>query len=66
MTMANSLQMRKLLNEKQLDDSFSVVYKKESYNTQYGRFLNVLDSFCELFDKDNERDVTLFSAPGRS
>ena len=64
--MANSLQMRKLLNEKQLDDSFSVVYKKESYNTQYGRFLNVLDSFCELFDKDNERDVTLFSAPGRS
>ena len=64
--MANSLQMKEFLKNKQLDDSLSVVYKKESFGVQYDRFLSVVDCFCELFDMEGNREVCLFSAPGRS
>ncbi len=64
--MVNSSQMKTLLQTKLLDESFSLVYKKESYSVQYERFLDVLESFTELFDKNSEREVSLFSAPGRS
>lgn len=64
--MINSKEMEILLKEKSLDDSFSVVYEKDAYKVQYERYLEVLSAFRQLFDKDGERDVALFSAPGRS
>ncbi len=59
-------QVKKLLEDKCLDDSFSKVYLKEHYDIQYKRFLEVLDSFRNLFDKDEKREIALFSAPGRT
>ena len=58
--------MKKLLETKALDDSFARVYTKECFDTQYSRFLEVLDAFKELFDKEEQREVALFSAPGRT
>ncbi len=57
-------QMKNLLETKALDSNFSVVYTPAQYEEQYARFLEVLASFEELFGAD--RDVELFSAPGRS
>ncbi|MBQ3137549.1 MAG: galactokinase [Clostridia bacterium] len=64
--MINSKEMEKLLREQSLDENFAVVYEKEAYGTQYVRFLEVLAAFRELFDTDGDRQVSLFSAPGRS
>lgn len=64
--MINSKEMEKLLKEQSLDENFAVVYEKDAYATQYARFLEVLAAFRELFDKDGDREVSLFSAPGRS
>ncbi len=58
--------MKKLLETRALDESFSRVYLKESFETQYNRFCDVLDAFKTLFDKNEEREVALFSAPGRT
>ena len=57
-------EMKKALTEKTLDKEFSVVYTPAQYAEQYERYLEVLGFFEELFGKD--RDVELFSAPGRS
>ena len=59
-------EMKKLLETRALDESFSKVYLKENYENQYKRFLEVLDAFNGLFDKNGEREVSLFSAPGRT
>ncbi len=64
--MINTKEMETLLIEKKIDESFATVYEKEAYATQYARFLEVLAAFRELFDKNSEREVGLFSAPGRS
>ncbi len=64
--MINSKEMEKLLKEQSLDESFAVVYEKDAYGVQYARFLEVLAAFRELFDKEGDREVSLFSAPGRS
>ncbi len=64
--MINIKEMETLLKEKKIDESFAVVYQKDAYDTQYSRFLEVLDAFRELFDKNEERQVGLYSAPGRS
>lgn len=58
--------MKKLLETKALDESFARVYTKDSFDTQYSRFLEVLGAFKDLFDKDGAREVALFSAPGRT
>ena len=58
--------MKKLLETKALDESFARVYTKDSFDRQYSRFLEVLDAFKDLFDKDGAREVALFSAPGRT
>ena len=58
--------MKALLEEKKLGDGFSKVYLQSQYNEQYERFLDVLSDFREYFDKNEEREVSLFSAPGRS
>ena len=59
-------EMKKLLETRALDESFSKVYVKENYENQYKRFLEVLAAFGELFDKNGEREVSLYSAPGRT
>ena len=59
-------EIKKLLETRALDESFSKVYLKENYETQYKRFLEVLDAFNSLFNKDGSREVSLFSAPGRT
>ena len=59
-------EMKKLLETRALDESFSRVYLKENFETQYNRFSEVLDAFKNLFDKNEEREVALFSAPGRT
>lgn len=64
--MTSFKKIKELLKSKALDDSFSKVYLKESFEKQYDRFLELLDSFKELFDNDEKRDVELFSAPGRT
>ncbi len=64
--MTSFTEIKKLLENKGLDDSFSKVYLKENFDSQYQRFLEVLEAFKELFDKDEKRDVALFSAPGRT
>ena len=64
--MTSFTEIKKLLENKDLDDSFSKVYLKENFDSQYQRFLEVLEAFKELFDKDEKRDVALFSAPGRT
>lgn len=58
--------MKALLEEKKLGDGFSKVYLPAQYDEQYERFLDVLSDFGEYFDKNGEREVSLFSAPGRS
>ncbi len=64
--MINSKEMEVLLKEHKLDSEFSTVYESSAYETQYTRFLEVLSAFRELFDKGGDREVGLFSAPGRS
>ena len=64
--MINSKEMEVLLKERKLDGEFSIVYESSAYETQYTRFLEVLSAFRELFDKGGDREVGLFSAPGRS
>lgn len=64
--MIKNIEMKEKLQKGLLDDEFSVVYKNEAFAAQYERYLEVLASFSELFDKNGEREVALFSAPGRS
>lgn len=64
--MTSFIEIKKLLESKSLDESFSKVYLKENFDNQYKRFLKVLEAFKELFDKDEKREVALFSAPGRT
>ena len=58
--------MKELLSGKALDKSFSVVYEKGAIPAQYERYLEVLQSFQQVFSADDDREVELFSAPGRS
>lgn len=54
------------LEERKLDESFSKAYLKEQYDEQYERFLGVLSDFSEQYGKNDEREIALFSAPGRT
>lgn len=59
-----TLEMKEALLNKTLDESFSVVYNPSQYEEQYSRFIAVIEAFEGLFG--SEREVSLFSAPGRS
>ncbi|MBQ8028448.1 MAG: galactokinase [Clostridia bacterium] len=59
-----TLEMKEALLNKTLDESFSVVYNHSQYEEQYSRFIAVIEAFEGLFG--SEREVSLFSAPGRS
>lgn len=54
------------LEKKTLDESFSLVYSKKLFDEQYERFLDVLCAFEEQYGKNGEREISLFSAPGRT
>ncbi len=54
------------LTEKKLDESFSKAYLKSQYEEQYERFLGVLSDFSEQYGENDEREISLFSAPGRT
>ncbi len=58
--------MENLLLNKELNESFLKVYTPDALDVQYSRFLKVLESFKELFDKAGKREVGLYSAPGRT
>ena len=64
--MAQFNQMQTLLETKALDAAFAKVYTPAQYDEQYSRFLAVLEDFGDKFDPEKQRDVQLFSAPGRS
>ncbi len=64
--MKNIKEMRELLKGRKLDGSFATVYTNDAFEVQYERFLGVLESFVKRFDKNETRDVSLFSAPGRT
>ena len=59
-------EMKVLLQDKKLDESFAKVYTEAAFDTQYKRFEAVLESFKSRFSKDCDREVSLFSAPGRT
>ncbi len=64
--MATCKQMQSLLETRALDAAFARVYTPAQYEEQYARFLAVLKDFGVRFDPQQQREVALFSAPGRS
>lgn len=64
--MANVTQMKQELLQGNLDESLAKIYAKETIKAQYPRYEAVIDSFVEFFDEGKTREVSLFSAPGRS
>ena len=44
-------EMKVLLAEKKLNESFGSVYTEDAFDAQYSRFLNVLESFEKRFDE---------------
>ena len=64
--MSNFAAVKAALAEKKLDESFSKAYLKEQYDEQYERFLGVLSDFSEQYGENDEREIALFSAPGRT
>ena len=64
--MATLTTMKKLLEEKALDKEFSAVYKEDTFEGHYERYLKVAADFEALYENSTDREVALFSAPGRS
>ena len=63
--MATLNKIKEIIAQRGLDAEFSAVYKQEDYEKNYARYLKVAEDFESIFD-DGEREVSLFSAPGRS
>ena len=55
-------ELKKFINDGKLDDKFGLLYR--DIFTARERYINALDGFAENFGA--ERDVNLFSAPGRT
>lgn len=64
--MANVDQLKQILLNGELDSSLSSIYANDQIKAQYPRYEAVLDSFVEHFDERKTKQITLFSAPGRS
>lgn len=64
--MATLSEIKKLLEGKQLDNEFSAVYKEDTFSSHYERYLKVAADFESLYENAANREVALFSAPGRS
>ncbi len=52
------------LGSQQLDAELARIYKKEDIESQKKRYIEIAESFGELYGKD--REVGVFSAPGRT
>ena len=59
-------EVKKALEEKSLDESFAAAYTKAHFDEQYERFSGVLADFSEQYGENGEREIALFSAPGRT
>ncbi len=64
--MATLNRIKEIIAQRGLDAEFSAVYKQEDYETNYARYLKVAEDFESIFEYAGEREVSLFSAPGRS
>jgi len=53
-----------MLKNKNCDEIFKSIYSENEIDFQYRRYLGAIDEFCKLYG--DERDITLFSVPGRS
>ncbi len=63
--MSTTAQLREEIKSGRLDDRFKRVYVTEKeVKEQYDRYCSLADDFDEVFSSD--RDVRLFSAPGRT
>ena len=63
--MCTTAQLREEIKNGKLDDRFTRVYVSEAdVKAQYERYCSLADHFDEVFSAD--RDVRLFSAPGRT
>ena len=52
------------INAGELDDAFLSIYSESALDAQKARHIEVLNTYAELFGKDD--DVAVFSAPGRT
>ena len=52
-----------LINGK-FDGIFKIIYGENEIESQQKRYLDAIDNFCELYG--NDREIALFSVPGRS
>lgn len=64
--MATLSEIKKLLEGEALNSEFSAVYKQETFKAHYERYLKVAEDFESLYENAADRQVALFSAPGRS
>ncbi|MBE6785250.1 MAG: galactokinase [Ruminococcaceae bacterium] len=64
--MATLTEMKKLLAERSLDSELSAIYKQDTLADHYQRYLKVAADFEALYKNSADREVALFSAPGRS
>lgn len=64
--MATLNKIKEIIEQRGLDAEFSAVYKQENYEENYARYLKVAEDFESIFENAGEREVSLFSAPGRS
>jgi len=48
----------------EFDGIFKIIYGENEIESQCKRYLDAIDNFCDLYGDD--RDITLFSVPGRS
>lgn len=64
--MATLNKIKEIIAQRGLDAEFSAVYKQEDYENNYARYLKVAEDFESIFEDAGEREVSLFSAPGRS
>ena len=64
--MATLKKMKEILENCGLDNEFSAVYKQEAFAENYKRYLKVAEDFEAVYGNSAEREVSLFSAPGRS
>ena len=55
---------KEMLINKKFDEIFKSIYNENEIDFQYARYLGAIDEFCKLYGAD--RDITLFSVPGRS
>ncbi len=56
------------INECALDDTFSELYGEDTdiLKKQKERYIHALEMFSSTFPEDPDRDISIFSAPGRT